>query len=494
MAFSRSGTRSPLLAGLLASIVLLSGCAGLPGFASGPQGSGGDSLAGASDPGLLTSGAVGDAKPPAAEGQAPDAQALPLPEAHIVPEGVTMPSAALGWLVQFPEGTKEEQMKRVAEDRGAQFMFSFQSLPVAYVLATDQQARDMEHDKRVAYVEREEPIFFHDAESKLAIRHAQATNPVTGPKDGAGNPLDGRGIGIAVVDSGIDATHPDLGYAPTMPGGVVVANYKVFSTQRVNMPNTDITSGHGTHVSAIVAGQGVGDASTKGIAPAAKLYGLAIAEGSTTMWATQAFDWVLQYHNQVNPPIRIVTNSWGTSGSFNPSSTLTFFVNAMVNAGITVVFSAGNGGGDGSTAKTSPECQNPKPGVICVAAYNDMGTGTRDGQVASFSSRGDQSQPSTWPDVSAPGVAVRSARTLVGVTTGVGTSGYVDLSGTSQAAPHVTGVLALMLQKSPTQTPAALEAKIKTTAYKFTDGGAYAASGSHFAKGHGLLDAYAAVL
>jgi serine protease AprX len=393
------------------------------------------------------------------------------------------------WLVHFADGAQPARIRLAVEGAGAVLLHSFDSFPVAYVRAGPSQLEALRTQPDVAFIEADLPLTFFDAASKQAIRQPQAVDPVTGLRDHFGNPVDGRGIGVAVVDTGIDTLHPDLGMAPAGP---VAANYQLLLDRAVPDPYTDV-SGHGTHVAAIVAGSGAADPSVRGVAPGAKLYGLGAAAGPTIAWAAQAFEWVLQHQNDQDPRIRVVTNSWGSGTQYEPRSLITRYVNAMVDRDIVVVFAAGNTGGDGAAAQTSSECQIPRAGVICVAAFDDLGTGTRDGRIWADSSRGQASDQSTWPDVSAPGVSILSARPPAGRTTGMGFNlNYVELSGTSQAAPHVAAVAALMLQKQPNMNPAAVEANIKATAYKFTDGGAYV-NGSHFAKGAGLLDAFAAV-
>ena len=431
---------------------------------------------------------------PSLEAPSPQATVDVLPTEAGVREPVSAAAKTqTGWLVHFDDATTAWAMRDAVEDVGAVFVHGFESLPIAYVLAEPMQIEFLaEHEEGVRHVEPETPLTYLDAESRLAIRQAQVADPVTGLRDAFGNPIDGRGVGIAVVDTGIDTLHPDLGAASN---AVVVGNYKVEVSTVVPVPHSD-TSGHGTHVAAVIAGQGVQDPTVKGAAPGAKLYGLGVAEGSTIVWAAQAFDWILQNHAKVDPPIRIVTNSWGSGNMHDPDSAITQFTNALVDRGIVVVYAAGNMGDAGNGVKpvTSAQCQIPKPGVICVAGYDDLGTGTRDGRVGAYSSRGALLMPSTWPDISAPGTKVMSARPPAGVSTGVGLNlYYVELSGTSQAAPHVTAVAAMMLQAQPTLTPAAIEAAMKATAYKFTDGGDYDVLGTHYAKGHGLVDAYAAV-
>lgn len=85
--------------------------------------------------------------------------------------------------------------------------------------------------------------------------------------------------------------------------------------------------------------------------------------------------WVLENHDKVTPRIRVVNNSWGGS-YFDPQdpavSATTKLVDLLVGEGVTVVFSAGNGGGNGTAAQTSAQCVNPTPGVICVANFGGV--------------------------------------------------------------------------------------------------------------------------
>jgi serine protease AprX len=143
-----------------------------------------------------------------------------------------------------------------------------------------------------------------------------------------------------------------------------------------------------------------------------------------------------------------------------------------------------------------------------VASYDDLDTGTRNGVVSDFSSRGAPGQPATYPDISAPGSNITSACRpyLVICSTGLDPHngpGPLDLatfntiSGTSMATPHIVGIVAQLLQVSPNATPAQIENAIKSTAFKFTDGAPYEAVGSYTTsvdKGTGLVDAYSAAL
>lgn len=436
-------------------------------------------------------------------GEDPGAEAPIDPTVDPPVEGLPLLSSEAGWLVRFKAGTKEDQMKEFASERGGEFQFAFKSLPIAYIRAEERDAQAMRQDTRALHVERDAAVEFYDTQTRQAIRQHLVVDPVTGLKDALGNPIDGRGVGVAVVDTGINALHTDLGYVPTGLGGAVSANYKIASLAAIPLPNTDTSSGHGTHVAAIVAGQGTGNVAAKGVATGAKLYGFGAGDANTILWGAASFDWIAQNYNMVKPPIRVVTNSWGSGTTYDPNSALTQFTNLLINKGITVVWAAGNGAGTGATATTSAQCQIPTAGNICVGATDDQNTGNKDGPIASFSSRGKTGDASTWPDIMAPGVSVYSARPPAGYATGSGIAdpNYVNLSGTSQAAPHVAGIVALMLQKHPTWSPETVEAKLKCNAYKFSDGASYSSitvSGCYGAtaaydKGAGLADAYAAV-
>ncbi|SDH36001.1 serine protease AprX [Lentzea fradiae] len=143
--------------------------------------------------------------------------------------------------------------------------------------------------------------------------------------------------------------------------------------------------------------------------------------------------------------------------------------------------------------------------MISVASYDDQGTGTRDGAVSGFSSRGAAADSSTWPDISAPGENITSSCRLHLPIRATGLDprhgpGLLDLgtfntiSGTSMAAPHVAGIVAQLFQSKPSATPAEIEHALKSTAHKHGTG--YQPAGPHtssYDKGTGLVDVVAAV-
>ncbi|MGH2686515.1 MAG: S8 family serine peptidase, partial [Actinomycetota bacterium] len=313
--------------------------------------------------------------------------------------------------------------------------------------------------------------------------------------DAEGDLLDGAGVGIAIVDSGIDASHPDLTWHEK-----TVRNFKTICTDpnledagclggvvMEDVQDSDTTSGHGSHVAGISAGDGTasdsdGDAETtgdrmfRGVAPGAKLYGFGAGEGLNIVVpsAAAAFQWI--FDNADNPcapdpadpvacpPIRVVNNSWGGTGAHNPELAISKLSDALVGEGITVVFAAGNSGGDGTAIATNPYANNDTEGVVSVANYFDEDTGDRNAALDSSSSRGKSDQPETWPDVAAPGTLITStcrptkvACAAAGVASPAYPSNYTILAGTSMAAPHTSGVISLLYQARPGITPAEVE-------------------------------------
>jgi serine protease AprX len=155
---------------------------------------------------------------------------------------------------------------------------------------------------------------------------------------------------------------------------------------------------------------------------------------------------------------------------------------------------------------TNPAGQDPTGGIISVASYYDEDTGTRDGVVSEYSSRGAQADPSTWPDLSAPGENITSSCRLYLPICASGLDprngpGALDvgtfntISGTSMAAPHIAGIVAQLFQARPSATPAQIETALKSTTYRFSDGAPYTTVDGYptsFDKGTGLVDVVAA--
>ncbi len=277
----------------------------------------------------------------------------------------------------------------------------------------------------------------------------------------------GKGVTVAVIDSGIDATHRDLPFGTKVVQNVKLAPDLFGSGPLVleGLATTDTSSGHGTHVAGIAGGSGAAlGGKYRGVAIDSKLVGIGAGEALFILTALEGFDWVLQ--NRLKYGIRVISNSWGASGAFAPDDPVNVASRIAHDAGLVVVFAAGNDGPGLNTL--SPYCV--APWVICAAA------GQKDGHtLAEFSSRGIPGDPRYHPTLTAPGVDIASARATTGivmngffavdlVNLGADAVYYAAASGTSMATPHVSGTVALMLEANPALTPDQVKSALELTA------------------------------
>ena len=316
--------------------------------------------------------------------------------------------------------------------------------------------------------------------------------------------LTGRGVGIAVIDSGITSWHDDL-YAPfgtSSPNRVV--HFKDFTTL-VTTSQPDDPYGHGTHVAGIIAGNGYDSSGRRtGIAPDAQLIGLKVLDGAGNGHISDviaALDYAVSIKNTYN--IRIINLSIGSAVTESyRTDPLALAARRAVDAGIVVLAAAGNLGRapNGKTIYGGITSPGNAPWVLTVGAMSHQGTVPRtDDTMAGFSSRGP-----TWidfaakPDLVAPGVGIESLSdpysTLYATHPGLLLEGtlsswyrpYMSLSGTSMATPVVSGTVALMLQANPRLSPNAVKAILEYTAQN-------RAGLSPLAQGAGLLNAHGAL-
>jgi serine protease AprX len=299
---------------------------------------------------------------------------------------------------------------------------------------------------------------------------------------------DGRGVGVAVIDSGIASWHDDL-------SGSTNSQEHPYGNQRVRkfvdfvngqtQPYDD--NGHGTHVSGIIAGNGYDSSQGQkaGIAPKASIISLKVLDENglgTISSMIAAMNWVAQNHVAYN--IRVVNMSVGariTESYF--TDPLALAAKVLTDKGIVVVGAAGNFGRDAEGQQQYGGITAPAnaPWVLTVGASSTNGTLTRyDDTVASFSSAGPTAIDfSAKPDLVAPGTGTVSlaapgstfystkAQFLVSGKWGLGYKPYLTLSGTSMAAPVVSGTVALMLQANPQLTPNLVKAILQYTAQTY---------------------------
>ncbi|HVW31339.1 MAG TPA: S8 family serine peptidase [Acidimicrobiia bacterium] len=319
-------------------------------------------------------------------------------------------------------------------------------------------------------------------------------NVVPGGDFGAALPIpglgvDGKGVTVAIVDSGIDGTHPDL--APALKGNFKMSPLGPGSLPPIPMPDTDTTSGHGTHVAGDVAGRGIASHGTyKGSAPGASLIGLGAGEGLSveSRAVLQAYDWIIA--NKDAEGIRVVNNSYGGSFEpFNPNEPLNKATKAATDAGIVVVFAQGNDG-DEMTMNNNATA----PWVLAVAAgtqkkgITDFTSGgidadVVDGNFTATDLAGDPRSPLNLglyhPSIVALGENVVGTRAF-GVVPALGLRHdvalpagdqlrYTIMSGTSMASPEASGIVALVLEANPALTPPDVKRVLQVTARSIPD-------------------------
>lgn len=403
----------------------------------------------------------------------------------------------------------------------------FEAIGVVVARGTRDQVEQVRQQPGVTYLEGNQSIELTQYTSNTATRGAEAAQTLTGAN---GSRLDGDGVSVAVIDSGVDPNHPYLENADGSKA--VVSNQKVLCEPTESLcqvldvgtsvdTDTLAVGGHGTHVAGIVAGRPtvLADGRTvQGAAPGANLVSLSTGAALFILGADTALNWVLENHEapcgaevaaSVCPPIKAVNNSYGPTGggAFDPDSATVKLQRALAAEGVVMVWANGNDGGNGSEVLSNPPGMDPTGGVISVASYNDLETGTREGEVSDFSSRGQAGDASTYPDISAPGDTITSSCRLYLAICSTGTDfqngpGPLDIgtfntiSGTSMAAPHIAGIVAQLFQKAPEASPAQVESAIRTTAHKYTFGAPYEAVAdgptTSFDKGAGLVDVVAA--
>ena len=323
---------------------------------------------------------------------------------------------------------------------------------------------------------------------------------------------DGRGIGIAIVDSGVTSWHDDLtgdvvtsgepGGIPTVTIAQRVVHFVDFVSQ---LPASYDDFGHGTHVAGIIAGNGYDSSGARaGVAPGASLVALKVLDAAGRGYISNvlsAIDYAIAHRDEFNIRVLNLSVAAGVYESYH-TDPLTLAARRAVEAGIVVVTAAGNLGlnAQGAAQYGAITAPGNAPWVLTVGASSHMGTVARpDDVVAGFSSRGPTYLDyAAKPDLVAPGVGLESLSDpgsalytahpewrLPG-TVQTWYLPYFALTGTSMAAPVVSGTVALMLQANPSLTPNAVKAILQYTAQTY--------SGFRpLAQGGGFLNARGAV-
>jgi serine protease AprX len=389
---------------------------------------------------------------------------------------------------QYPAATDLDRLRQIGIAGGTLFRL----LPMIVVTATRQQiiAASQMPSVRSIYGNRTltfnaDPYFNKTAVQRVAAdRDLQAKN--------AGYPVSGRNVTVAVLDTGINALHPDL-------SGKVAQNVKLLDLQSLpvgftnpaaleNQANTDLISGHGTFVAGIVAASGASSGGRyNGVAPGARILGL--SAGDVNLFhVLSGFDYLLEKGAAYNT--RVVNCSFSANTIYDEHDPVNVATKMLTERNINVVFSAGNSGSGNGTLNPYAAA----PWVLSVGATDEKGN------LASFSSRGIFGNAVQNPSVVAPGVNVVSLRASATQTGTLGVVGadaqrlnpgeapfYTTASGTSFSAPQVAGTIALMLEANPNLTPKEIKEILQRSATPLP-------LNYRHEVGAGMLNSYAAVL
>jgi serine protease AprX len=318
------------------------------------------------------------------------------------------------------------------------------------------------------------------------------TDPDLTARNG-GRAVTGRGVTVAVLDTGLDGTHGDL-------AGRVKKNVKFVGALGLGinfnypltvegLPNTDLLYGHGTFVGGVIAGGGArSNGKYTGVAPGAQLVGLGAGD-LTLLSIVEGLDYLLWKGPELG--VRVVNCSFSSDAFYDPLDPVNVATKMLTERGVSVVFSAGNSGPGADTLNPYAAA----PWVISVGATDEQG------RLADYSSRGSFVKGS-GPTLVAPGTNVVSLRAggvnLTGLLN-LGLGGdlsklslfelpfYTVASGTSFSAPQVVGTIALMLEANPLLTPGQIKDILQRSATPMPPYYRHQV-------GAGMLNAHAAVL
>ncbi len=335
------------------------------------------------------------------------------------------------YIVAFKDGQSamaENQAMDMIDSFNGQIIYKYSVINGWAVTIPDNKVDSLKALDNVKYVEKSQEV--HALLDKAVVQ--------IGADQAWASGYTGKGVKVCVIDTGVDATHPDLN------GNKVVA-----WVDYVNGRTTPYDDhGHGTHVSSTIAGTGAAsNGQYKGVAYNASLMVAKVlnAQGSgSDTNIIKGIDWAVQNGAQV------ISMSLGSTSH---DQALDDAVANAVSKGVTVVVAAGNSGPNAKTIASPGD----SPAAITVGAVD------RNDAIASFSSRGPNTDGTVKPDVSNMGVGLVAAK-ATGTNAGKGTQYYLPMSGTSMATPMTAGTVALLLQANPKLTPAQVKAALEKTA------------------------------
>ncbi len=298
--------------------------------------------------------------------------------------------------------------------------------------------------------------------------------------------ITGQGRLVMDIDTGVYPNHPALNFK--WRGNHVPSSQAWFDPAGTTVPSD--CDGHGSHTMGTMVGWSPTTGDTVGVAPDAEwIAAKTICSSPHTSNSVAAFQWAIDPDGNpstIDDMPDAINNSWYDPDVSNECSGIyKTTLDAVEAAGIAVIFSAGNNGPGTSTITKPKNINTNNVNVMCTAAIDGASyLGGNTNPIASFSSRGPSLCGGTGsllikPEVSAPGVSVRSSGT---------STGYSVLSGTSMASPHVTGAVALLKQFAPNLTGKQILEALYNTAVDL------GTAGEDNNYGMGLIDVYAAFL
>jgi subtilisin family serine protease len=341
---------------------------------------------------------------------------------------------------------RADEVRAMAEEsrtKGAEILNIYEHALDGYVMKTSGNmsatlVSELRQDPRVAFVEPDQRVHALAQKVPAGVDRVDGDLSPTISGDGSG----AVDADIAILDTGIDLTHPDLN----------VYHEKTF------VPGTssaDDDNGHGTHVAGIAAAKD-NSIGVVGMAPGARLWSIKVLDSNGAGSISDiiaGIDYVTAHSNEID----VVNLSFGCQCN---SPALDAAINNAVQAGVVFVVAAGN---DHKDASSFSPARNPN--VIAVSAMADsdgkcggQGISTKYGNDDTFASFSNYGSP---VDIVAPGVGILST---------YGDGKYAQLSGTSMAAPHVTGGIALYESSHPGASPAQVKAALEESGTKPASG------------------------
>lgn len=323
---------------------------------------------------------------------------------------------------------------------GAKIKYEYDIIPAIAAHLTENQIIQLSELSQVESIGFDEYVTtnLETARKWFGVDKAVKTLGLTG-NEGDPKIFSKRDNVIAIIDTGIDINHVDLG------SGKVIGWHDEINS----IPTPYDDNGHGTHVSSIAAGLGKAIWDYRGVAFNAALVGVKVLAANGTGLTSQVIagiQWCV--NNRLTYGIRVINMSLGKN-STDPAEIAA--VTAAVNSGIVVVCSAGNSGPNLNTIGSPADT----PAAITVGCMADVGQGGF--FLLPFSSRGPTATGLIKPDLVAPGYNITAAKAGT-------TNQYITMSGTSMSAPFVSGVVSLMLDANGYLTPAQVKKILIDTA------------------------------